>query len=72
MVTDSPCATVDLLLLISMVGGVVSGVALRVKLTLLLASAPSVLKLPAASLNLPLSTRTSALTAPTVGLKVAV
>ena len=54
------------------VGGVVSTGALpMLSETLLLASAPSWLKLPAASLNLPLATAIAAELAPVAGVKVA-
>ena len=44
----------------------------RLRATVLFGSAPSALKLPAASLNLPLETITAAPLAPAVGVKVAV
>ena len=59
-------------LLRAMVGGVVSAGGVMVRLTLLLASPPSWLKLPAASLKALLPTLMLALVAPTPGVKVAV
>ena len=55
------------------VGGVLStGVLLIVNDTALFVSAPSLFKLPAASLNLSELTTTTAMVAPAVGVKVAV
>ena len=81
MVAVSPLARLALLLVTMMVGGVVSarlGVLPpvpagrpRLRVTLLLGSAPSLLALPAASVNRSLSTPIRPLLAPAVGVKVA-
>ena len=71
----SPASSAVLSLVMVMVGAVVSvtTTVLTVMLTLLLASAPSVLALPAASVNLPLETLTvAAVVLLAVGVNVAV
>ena len=67
MVAVCPTSRSTLSVLTMTVGGVTS----RLKLTLLLASAPSWLLLPAASVKRLLSTLTLAVVAPAVGVKVA-
>ena len=72
MVAVSPGASVVLLLVMAIVGGVVSaGGRLTARLRVLSASAPSWLKTPPA-LNLLLSTLRIALCAPALGVNVAV
>lgn len=70
MVAVWPLVNVVLSLLTAMVGGVLSAGEMLMD-TELLASAPSLLKLPAASENLFVSTTKAALEAPAVGVKVA-
>ena len=72
MVVVPLAVTLALEALMLTVGGMVSGVApAMLRAMLLLASAPSWLKLPAASVNLPLATAIAAELAPVAGVKVA-
>ena len=71
MVAVWPVLRLSLSVLRVMVGGLTGGT-LTARLTALLASAPSWLKLPAASLKRLLETTTAAVCAPAVAAKVAV